>query len=113
MRKKPTDAEQVLWQRLRRKALGLRFRRQHPLDRFIVDFCCPAAKLVVEVDGEIHQGLTEYDAEREGILGSFGYRVVRFRNEQVLSDIGSVLAEIRKATVETPLPARGEGPGEG
>ena len=71
MRTNLTPAENILWQRLRRKQVGdLRFRRQHPIGRFIVDFYCAEARLVIEVDGEIHDepGHTEYDEERQRFL---------------------------------------------
>ena len=91
-----TEAEAFLWRRLRRKSLcGLKFRRQHPIGRFIVDFYCAEAKLVVEVDGGVHADQTEYDALRTEMLTEQGYRVVRCCNEDVLTAIGKVLERIR------------------
>jgi len=99
LRKHMTPAERALWQRLRRNQLdGWHFRRQHPVGGFIVDFFCAKAKLVVEVDGPIHQSQRAYDAERTQLLESLkDYRVIRFTNDEVLNDIDSVLAKIREA----------------
>ena len=86
-----------MWEALRRKELdGFRFRRQHVILTFIVDFYCSEVKLVVEVDGEIHLSQTEYDAYREDVLVQMGYTVLRFTNKQVLGGINNVLMEIRR-----------------
>ena len=91
----PTPAEALLWQKLRHKqVLGFKFRRQHVIDRFIVDFYCGEAGLVVEVDGEIHDYTPQEDAIRQEFLESLGLRVVRFRNEEVFGDMEGVLEEI-------------------
>lgn len=93
-----TPAEQVLWDALRgRKLHGLRFRAQHPVGRFILDFYCPERKLVVEVDGEIHDEQAERDQARTARLEAYGYRVVRFRNDEIMNDLVSVLDRIRTA----------------
>ena len=98
LRREMTPAEKLLWSRLRNKQLnGLKFRRQHPLGPFIADFYCAARRLVVEVDGDIHDSQTERDAARTEQFEQYGYRVIRFRNEQVLNDIESVLAAIEAA----------------
>ena len=95
MRRAPTVAENRLWQRLRRRQLGrFRFRRQEPIGRYIVDFYCHQARLVVEVDGGIHERQREYDEVRTEWLEAHGYRVVRFTNEAVLERIEEVLTEI-------------------
>jgi len=95
LRRGATPAESVLWEALRRDQLGgLRFRRQHAVDRFVLDFYCPACKLAVEVDGEIHLRQRERDDERTAVLNARGIRVIRFRNEEVLTDLSSVLARI-------------------
>nr|WP_116970817.1 DUF559 domain-containing protein [Blastomonas sp. UPD001] len=95
MRREPTPAEEKLWQKLRHKQLlGFKFRRQHTIDRFIVDFYCGEARLVVEVDGEVHDYTQEEDAIRQDFLESLGLRVVRFRNEEVLNAIDGVVEEI-------------------
>ena len=94
-----TPAEELLWQHLRGDQLdGWHFRRQHPVGRFIVDFFCAKAGLVIEVDGPIHQQQKAYDLERTQLLEiERGYRVIRFSNDEVLNDIESVLQRIRKA----------------
>ena len=98
LRKNLTPAEQQLWQALRGgKLAGLKFRRQHPVGNFILDFYCAAYKLVVEVDGGIHETQIEYDAARTTELESYGYKIVRFTNEVVLHQIETVLAEILQA----------------
>ncbi|WP_035082157.1 endonuclease domain-containing protein [Aphanizomenon flos-aquae] len=95
MRTEPTLAEKQLWQRLKNKQLlGFKFRRQQVIDRFIVDFYCHEVKLVIEVDGEIHNYTQVEDAIREEFLESLGLRVVRFKNEDVLLRIEGVLEEI-------------------
>ncbi|HET7223580.1 MAG TPA: endonuclease domain-containing protein [Rhodanobacteraceae bacterium] len=93
LREKMTDAERTLWYRLRGSRLdGLKFRRQHPVPPYIVDFYCTEAKLVVELDGSQHGA--EVDAVRTASLERRGLQVVRFWDNQVLTDIDSVLREI-------------------
>lgn len=95
LRREMTPAERMLWQRLRNQQLsGLKFRRQHPLGPFIADFYCAVRRLVVEIDGDIHDLQPERDAVRTEQFEQYGYRVIRFRNEQVLNDIEDVLAAI-------------------
>ncbi len=98
MRRNPTPAEGKLWERLRKKQLlGLKFRRQHSIERFIVDFYCRQARLVVEVDGPIHDYTPAEDAIRQEFIEFQGLRVLRFINEQVLGETEGVLAEIAGA----------------
>ena len=100
MRKHPTPAEAILWARLRKRQVkGFQFRRQHPIVRFIVDFYCAEAKLVIEVDGSIHNqpGHDEYDAERQNFLEALGLRVLRFSNTQVVTKTDVVLDAIAEA----------------
>lgn len=97
-RRLATPAEALLWQALRGRQLGgYRFRRQHAIRQFIVDFYCHDAKLVIEVDGSSHDGAEEYDAERQLILEALGFRVLRFTNEEVLTSLPAVLQRISKA----------------
>jgi very-short-patch-repair endonuclease len=101
LRKNLTPAEARLWQALRNKQLeGLKFRCQHPVGNFILDFYCAGCKLVVEVDGEIHDQQIEYDEERTSKLAEYGYRVLRFSNEQVLNNLTEVLSEIKQVAVD-------------
>ena len=95
LRKEQTQAEEVLWQKLRnRKLNGHKFCRQVPIGPFIVDFCCREKKLVIEVDGLVHKKQQEYDNEREKILIATGYSIVRFTNGEVFNDLPSVLERI-------------------
>lgn len=91
LRKDSTEAEEVLWTFLRnRKLSGHKFRRQQPLEGFILDFYCDAAKLGVEVDGSIHflKEISEYDEQRTLFLKEFGIEIIRFSNEEVLNKNG-------------------------
>ena len=95
LRKNPTEAEQRLWSRLRRKQLGgHRFRRQVPMGRYVVDFICHDARLVVEVDGGGHAAQIDRDRERESFLETRGYRTVRFWNNEVLGNTDGVVERI-------------------
>jgi very-short-patch-repair endonuclease len=92
-----TKAEAILWEHLRNSKLkGLKFRRQHPLDIFIADFYCHQKKLIIELDGGIHniQEQKEYDEGRTFELEEKGFKILRFKNEEVINDIGSVLERI-------------------
>ncbi|MCK9611630.1 MAG: type ISP restriction/modification enzyme [Bacteroidales bacterium] len=92
-----TEAEKILWQELRGKKLGARFRRQHIVDCFIPDFVCLWYKLIIEVDGKIHDFQKEYDESRTARLNEIGYEVLRFKNEEVLNNIAVVLEKIKTA----------------
>ena len=108
LRQRLTDTEKRLWVELRLyKIDGLQFRQQHPIGPYIVDFCCIRARLIVEIDGEIHEHQQEYDAERDDYLRTLGYSVLRFSNDQVLYKLDDVLAGIRLAC--SPSPAHGGG----
>jgi very-short-patch-repair endonuclease len=110
-RKVPTLSEAQLWHELRDKKLaGLKFRRQHPIYPFIVDFYCPAFKLVIEVDGDIHD-LPEHhsdDSSRQANLESRGFRVLRFQADAVIHNMENVLREIAgSCEIEYPSPQGG------
>ncbi|HEY4784412.1 MAG TPA: endonuclease domain-containing protein [Bacteroidales bacterium] len=99
LRKKETDAEKILWNRINNnQILGLNFRRQHPVNQFIVDFYCHGIKLVIEVDGGIHDlpDNKVYDLARSEILEKFGLRVIRFRNDDIIQSIDQVIQTIIK-----------------
>lgn len=98
----PTEAEDFLWQHLRRNSLGSRFRRQHVVDHFIVDFINIKNNLIVEVDGGVHNNLKERYGERSKIFENLGFKVLRFTNDQVLGDIQNVLGEIQKHLTMSP-----------
>ena len=95
LRQPQTPAEQELWTRLRNRQLGgFKFRRQHPIGRFIVDFYCAACRLVVEIDGDSHAAQLEYDAARTAWLNEQGYHVIRFTNRDVYRHMDGVLETI-------------------
>ncbi len=105
MRREPTPAEHRLWQRLRRKQIyGLRFRRQHSIERFIVDFYCAQAKLIVELDGPIHEYTVEEDAVRQEFLENQGFCVLRFPNMEVFHNVDAVVAVIAATARERTPP---------
>ena len=98
LRRNQTDAERTLWFRLRdRRLSGWKFRRQFPIDRFVVDFFCADAHLIIELDGGQHAARTEADARRTEILEAMGYLVIRFWNNDVMSNIDGVTEEIDAA----------------
>ena len=97
LRKSMTYAEKVLWQQLRnRKLEGLKFRRQHPVSIFILDFYCHEKKLAIEVDGGIHQSedQQEWDENRTFELNELGITVLRFKNEKVIDSTAEVIRKI-------------------
>ena len=101
LRQDSTDAEKLLWAELRNRRLkGLKFRRQHPLDKFIVDFYCNEKKLVVELDGALHDEKMnkDYDEARTALLAGLNVFVVRFRNEEVINNMKEVLKKISEVT---------------
>src|SRR5205823_3466338 len=108
-----TEAERRLWWELRELGLSNRFRRQHPIGRHIVDFACPAAKLVVELDGGQHAVQTSADEGRRVEIARRGYRVVRFWNGDVMENIGGVPETIcRELGISLSALGGGEGRGE-
>ena len=95
LRQPQTPAEQKLWSRLRNHQLdGLKIRRQHPIDKFIIDFYCAEAKLCIEVDGDSHAEQVEYDEARTTYLNELGYMVIRFTNREVFAHCAAVLRAI-------------------
>ncbi len=95
LRRDMTPAEKILWQELRANKLGVHFRRQQVIAGFIVDFYCHKAGLVIEVDGDIHDLQQEEDARREKVFREMGLRIVRFRNEEVMKNLSTVVGNIR------------------
>jgi very-short-patch-repair endonuclease len=110
LRREQTDAERKLWWRLRARQLGgAKFRRQHLIGGHVVDFCCPDGKLVVEVDGGQHATAAEADGRRTFSLVQRGYRVLRFWDHDVLTNVDSVSEQIAEALDDPhprPLPGR-------
>lgn len=112
-KKHSTEAEKILWESLRTKKFeGFKFRREHIIDEFIVDFVCLSQRLIVEVDGGYHSQpeIQQADALRTEILEDLGYKVIRFANEEVIGDIDTVLSKIAKE-LKSPLLGRGLGGG--
>ena len=116
MRCEPTPAEKKLWEKVKNKQLlGFKFRRQHTIDRFIVDFYCGQARLIVEVDGSVHEYTQEEDAIRQEYLESLELRVIRFTNSEVLNSVEMVVEQIavelgnRNPTPQPPPRGRGGG----
>ena len=106
LRKEMTKAEKILWEELRNEKLDYKFRRQQPMVlgvyNFIVDFYCPEKKLIIEADGEIHNKaeIKEIDKFRENILKSAGYKIIRFKNNEVENNIEIVLKKIKQELTE-------------
>jgi len=112
LRQRQTPAEEILWEALRKNRLGgLGFRRQHPVANtsYVVDFFCYSEKLIVELDGKIHQFQQKQDAQRQTELEALGYRVLRFSNESIINDLENVLVEILSTTQLKVPPPEGEG----
>lgn len=118
LRKDLTESESLLWEHLRGGLDGRKFRRQPAIGTFVVDFYCASERLVVEVDGGVHEQQREKDEQRQEALERLGLRFVRVPHEQVMNDVGSALATIRRAFAGSapllhPSPPVGEGPGVG
>ena len=113
MRGRMTDAETLLWMLLRnRRIAGAKFRRQHPAGRYILDYYCVEKKLAIELDGGQHVETADYDQHRDNWLRSQGIHVLRFWNNQILTETEAVMEVIYRAIVEeVPLPQAGEGKG--
>jgi len=97
LRRVMTPAEKILWKHLKANRLqGLHFRRQQVVHGYYPDFYCHQYELIVEVDGDIHEFQKEYDTEREEYLKSLGFRIIRFKNEEIQKDLKTVLQRIVK-----------------
>jgi very-short-patch-repair endonuclease len=111
LRNRPTDAELLLWSRLRYKQIeGLKFRRQQPIDNYIVDFICLENRVIIEVDGGQHDADNIKDRERDNYIREKGFTILRFWNNDVLKNTDDVLAVIRETCLShpplNPLPSR-------
>jgi very-short-patch-repair endonuclease len=99
-----TEPEAKLWARLRaHRTADVHFRNQHAIGNYVVDFCAPREKLIIELDGSQHLEQVDYDSERTAFLQSKGYRVLRFWNKDVMKNIDSVLSEIYIALNEAQI----------
>ena len=96
LRQPQTPAEATLWRHRRNRNLEYKFRRQHPIESFIIDFYCAKAKLLIEVDGETHfqKAQIEYDQARTEHLERLGYKVIRFTNDDIRYNLSAVIARI-------------------
>jgi very-short-patch-repair endonuclease len=111
LRKRSTDAEQLLWRHLRMKQMeGLKFRRQQVIDNYIVDFVCFENRIIIELDGGQHAVENNKDRERDSSLQQFGFKVLRFWNNDVFKNTNGVLEIIRENCLShpplNPLPSR-------
>jgi very-short-patch-repair endonuclease len=113
LRRNTTDAEKLLWSKLRREQLGAKFRRQHPIAPYIVDFICVDRRLIIELDGSQHMEKIPYDSDRDQFLARQRYTVLRFWNNEVFENLNGVLTKIDEqlaaARPTLTLPASGEG----
>jgi very-short-patch-repair endonuclease len=105
-----TDAERMLWGRLRARQLGAKFRRQMWIAGFIADFAAPDAKLIVELDGGQHDRDGARDEHRSSVIGAEGYRVIRFWNNEVLENLEGVVGSIAQHLPSPSHPALQGGP---
>lgn len=103
LRNNMTPHEMKLWRALRYKQLGMKFRRQQPIDGYVSDFCCFEKRLIIELDGAVHEikNQKEYDYERDRHLKSQGFTVLRFWNDEIEKEFPSVIEKI-KAAIDTP-----------
>jgi very-short-patch-repair endonuclease len=108
LRKEQTEAESVLWRCLKdRKQMGKKILRQHPIvfkwegrkRFFVADFYCHEARLVIEIDGDVHENRKEHDESREHLINCMGLKVIRYKNKSVLKDLTGTLKDIKKALV--------------
>ncbi len=101
LRKRMTESEKILWQELKTKKLGVKCRRQMPFVfedyHFIADFYCSEKKLIIEVDGKVHndQEIKEYDEFREDVFKQDGYKIIRFKNKEIINNLEEVLIKIK------------------
>ena len=113
LRQRQTPQEEILWERLRNRRLGnAKFRRQHPLGRYIPDFYCNEASLAVELEGDVHDRAEqkEYDAVRRETLNDMGVRLLVFRNDEVAQDLERVLTQILEALTSKPTAHKDQPP---
>lgn len=104
LRRAGTDAEQLLWRAIRAGMLPWNFRRQHPIGRRVVDFACPAHQIAIELDGGQHLARQEEDAARSDERAQRGWRVTRFRNNEVIENLEGVLEVVRRVVERSPPP---------
>ncbi|WP_338268863.1 endonuclease domain-containing protein [Marinomonas pontica] len=103
LRETMPEPERRLWRHIRGRQLGMKFRRQHGIGPYIVDFYCPEKRLVIEIDGDSHYNLDTqvYDRKRDDFMRSLGLQVMRFTNQDILENLGSVLEVVLQSTQPT------------
>ncbi|PIQ75110.1 MAG: hypothetical protein CO001_00900 [Candidatus Portnoybacteria bacterium CG_4_8_14_3_um_filter_40_10] len=95
LRKPSTPQETILWSRLRNNQLGHKFRRQHSIGKYIVDFYCPERRMIIEIDGSQHiEAQRDYDVERDNYLKKLGFRVLRFWDNEINNNLEGILLKI-------------------
>lgn len=105
LRRESSEAERLLWKHLRgRRLMGFKFRRQEMIEPYIVDFFCLEANLIIEADGGQHAEQESYDSRRTIHLETRGYKVIRFWNNEILTELEAVLEQIRLALIDNPSP---------
>ena len=101
LRKNSTNPERIIWWRLRNRQVGgFKFRRQHSIDKYIVDFFCLELGLIIEIDGDVHAYKEEYDKKRQTILEEKGFKVARYTNYEVRTNLTGVLEDILRKCEE-------------
>ncbi len=94
-RQNQTQSEQILWERLRNRQLnGLKFRRQHSVESYVIDFYCPEYRVAIEIDGGYHEDRMEYDQNRDHFLGACNIRTIRISDQEVIEDIEAMIEKI-------------------
>jgi very-short-patch-repair endonuclease len=114
LRREMSPLEALLWQLLRRSPVGIKFRRQYPIGPYVADFYCPSAKLVIEIDGQVHglEHQARHDAKRDELIGAFGVQIVRVPASDVMRDVAAVAQSVIETCLAGPLhhPASPDGP---
>jgi len=103
LRNNATFEEKLLWKYLQNKKLGFKFIRQYSIEGYVVDFYCPAKRLVIELDGNFHKNNLNYDKYRNKYLGAFNIKVIRFWNQEIMNDVEDVVEKIKKIVSPPPF----------
>jgi len=94
LRASSTEAEMIFWDAVRNKKLGVRFVRQFSIDGYVIDFYCPKFRLAIELEGKIHKFQKKHDEHREKYLKAFGIKIIKFKNEEILQNLNTVLSTV-------------------
>jgi histidinol dehydrogenase len=106
MRNNMTHAESILWNEIRNNKLGVKFRRQVVINYYIADFLSNSANLIIEVDGDSHLNREDYDNYRTIVIKNYGYKIIRFKNEEIIQNLSEVINKIKIEidSKRSPLP---------